>query len=189
MLSKLSYTYYQPDRYSDDGTNVEWLGMPEGLFSFQAFRSEEECIAWLENNGYEPGDFTIHEYQNDDIEGVTIIDEYGDVIPKIEDLSDEEIEDLLTDEVLIMTGSIDNRLSVSLDNLRATRQSNESEDHFKERVYTEALELVNSAIVLIEESGDYDFSRFGGNFVDIEWYDEAREGAVKTVMGWMLGEE
>lgn len=80
MLSKPSFTYYQPDRYYDDGTNVEWLGMPDGLFSFQAFRSEEECIAWLENNGYDPGDFTIHEYCDDDIEGVQIIDEYGDVM-------------------------------------------------------------------------------------------------------------
>lgn len=181
MLSKLSFTYYQPDRYYDDGTNVEWLGTPEGLFSFQAFRSEEECIAWLENNGYEPGDFTIHEYCDDEIESVTIIDEYGVVIPKIEDLSEEEIEDLLTNEVLLYAGSIDN--------LHATRQSDETEDQFKDRVYDKAHQLVTDAIVSIEESCDYDFSSYGGNFVDAEWYDEAREGAVKTVMGWMLDEE
>lgn len=29
MLSKLSFAYYQPDRYYDDGTNVEYPGMPE----------------------------------------------------------------------------------------------------------------------------------------------------------------
>ena len=80
MLSMLSFTYYQPDRYYDDGTNIEYLDMPEGLYSFQAFRSEEECIAWLENNGYEPGDFPIHEYHGDDIEGVTILDGNGDAI-------------------------------------------------------------------------------------------------------------
>lgn len=80
MLSKISFTYYQPDYYYDDGTNVEWLGIPENLFSFQAFRSKEECIAWLENNGYDPRDFTIHEYRDDEIEGVQIIDEYGDVL-------------------------------------------------------------------------------------------------------------
>ena len=177
MLSKISFTYYQPDRYSDDGTNVEYLGMPEGLFSFQAFLSEEACIAWLENNGYEPGDFTIHEYCDDDIEGVTIIDEYGDVIPKIEDMSDEEMEDLLADEVLIMAGSIDN--------LHATRQSDETEDQFKDRVYGDALDDVNAAIESIEESGDFDFSSYGGN-PDVEWYDEARDGAVRIVMSWML---
>jgi hypothetical protein len=177
MLSKLSFTYYQPDRYSDDGTNVEYLGMPEGLFSFQAFLSEEACIAWLENNGYEPGDFTIHEYSDDDIEGVTIIDEYGDVIPKIEDLSDEEMEDLLADEVLIMAGSIDN--------LHATRQSNETEDQFKDRVYDDALDEVNAAIIAIEEHGEYNFQAYCGT-PDVEWYDEARDEAVRTVMNWML---
>ena len=177
MLSKLSFTYYQPDRYYDDGTNVEWLGMPEGLFSFQAFRSEEECIAWLENNGYEPGDFTIHEYCDDEIEDVTIIDEYGDVIPKIEDLSDEEIEGLLTDEVLLMAGSIDN--------LHATRQSDETEDQFKDRVYGDALDMIMDTIGEIEEANEFDFSSYGGN-PDVEWYDEARELALETVMGWML---
>ena len=185
MLSKYYFTYYQPERYYDDGTNVEYLGVPEGLFSFQAFLSEEACIAWLENNGYEPGDFTIHEYCDDEIEDVTIIDEYGDVIPKIEDLSDEEIEDLLTDEVLVMTGSIDNRLSVSFDRLHATRQSDETEDQFKDRVYTEAFDMVNAAIVSIEKSGDYNFSSYCNN-PDTEWYDEARDEAVRTVMGWML---
>lgn len=177
MLSKYYFTYYQPERYYDDGTNVEYLGMPEELFSFQAFSSEEKCIAWLENNGYEPGDFTIHEYCDDEIEDVTIIDEYGDVVPKIEDLPDEEIEGLLTDQVLLMAGSIDN--------LHATRQSDETEDQFKDRVYGEAFDKVNAAIETIEESGDYDFSSYGGN-PDTEWYDEARDGAVRTVMNWML---
>lgn len=180
MLSKNSFTYYQPDRYYDDGTNVEYLGMPEGLFSFQAFRSEEECIAWLEKNGYEPRDFTIHEYSDDDIEGVTIIDEYGDVIPKIEDMSDEEIEDLLTDEVLMNAGSIDN--------LEVLKQDDETKDQFKDRVYGEALDEVNAAIETIEESGDYDFSSYGGN-PDVEWYDGARDEAVQHVMRWMLGIE
>ena len=177
MLSKYYFTYYQPERYYDDGTNVEYLGVPEGLFSFQAFLSEEACIAWLENNGYEPGDFTIHEYCDDEIEDVTLIDANGNVIPKIEALSDEEIEDLLTDQVLLTAGSIDN--------LHVTRQSDETEDQFKDRVYTEALDQVNAAIESIEESGDFDFSSYGGN-PDVEWYDEARDGAVRTVIDWML---
>ena len=177
MLSKISFTYYQPEWYHDDGTNIDYGGTPDELASFQAFRTEEECREWLINNDYNPDDFSINEYSDDDIEGVTIIDEYGEVIPKIEDLSDEEIEDLITDEVLLTAGSIDN--------LHATRQSDETEDQFKDRVYGNALDEVNAAIESIEESGDYDFSSYGGN-PDTEWYDEARDEAVRTVMDWML---
>ena len=43
---------------------------------------------------------------------------------------------------------------------------------------------MNDAIVAIEESGDYDFSSCGGN-PDIEWYDEARDEAVRHVIRWM----
>lgn len=177
MLTINDYPYFQPEWYHDDGTNIDYGGTPDELFSFQAFRTEEECREWLINHDYNPDEFVIHEYCDDDIEGVTIIDEYGDVIPKIEDMSDEEMEDLLADEVLIMAGSIDN--------LHATRQSDETEDQFKDRVYSDALDDVNAAIESIEESGDYDFSSYGGN-PDVEWYDEARDGAVRKVMDWML---
>lgn len=80
MLTDKKLTYYQPDRYFDDGTNVEYLGMPEELFSFKAFPTREACEMWLRNNGYEPGDYVIHEYHDDDIEEVTLIDEDGDII-------------------------------------------------------------------------------------------------------------
>ena len=73
-------TYYQPEYYHDDGTNIGWEGMPEELFSFQAFQSREDCIFWLKEYGYNPGDFCINEYHDDDIEDVEIIDEYGDPI-------------------------------------------------------------------------------------------------------------
>lgn len=172
MLSTLDYKYYQPDRTVDGEIEI-----PDGLSSFEAFRTEADCKLWLSDHDYPDDYWDIHEYCNDDIDGVTIIDEYGIVIPKIEDLSDEEIEDLLTDEVLLMAGSIDN--------LHATRQSDETEDQFKDRVYGDALDDVNAAIESIEESGDYDFSSYGGN-PDTEWYDEARDEAVRTVMNWML---
>lgn len=178
MLSRTSFTYYQPDRYIDDGTNVEYLGMPEGLFSFQAFLSEEACREWLKNNGYEPEEFIIHEYKDDDIEHVTIIDEYGDFIPKIEDLSDDEISDLLATEVLYCAGSIDNLLHV--------RQSDETEDEFNDRLYGDALDEVLAAIESIEDSGEYDFSSYGGH-PETDWYDLARDEAVQVVMSWMLG--
>jgi hypothetical protein len=122
-------------------------------------------------------EFEVREYCNDDIEGVTLIDSDGDIIPKIEDLSDEDIADLITDEILLDAGSIDN--------LHATRQSDETEDQFKDRVYGEALDLINNTIGCIEEDNEFDFSSFGGN-PDVEWYDEARELALETVMGWML---
>ena len=73
-------TYYQPEFYSDDSTNIEYGGLPEGLFSFQAFPTREECEEWLMDNGYNAADFVIHEYHGDDIEGVTILDGDGDII-------------------------------------------------------------------------------------------------------------
>lgn len=165
------YKYYQPQHENGD--------MPEGLFSFQAFQSEQDAIDWMEWHLDEEGndDIEIREYCNDDIEGVTLIDYNGDIIPKIEDLPDEEIADLITDQILLDAGSIDN--------LHATRQSDETEDQFKDRVYGEALDLINDTIAFIEEDNEYDFSSFGGN-PDVEWYDEARELAMETVMGWML---
>ena len=180
MLTINDYPYFQPDRYFDDGTNVDYLGMPEELFSFQAFRTEEECRQWLINHDYNPGDFCIHEYCNDDIEEVTIIDADGDIIPKIEDFDDETIEDMIVDEVLLCAGSIDN--------LHQCRQSDETYDMFLDRVYGLALDEVNSAICSIEERNDFDFSSFGGN-PDVEWYDEARDNAVATIVGYMTEQE
>lgn len=78
-------TYYQPYGYYDDGTNIEYQDMPKELFSFQAFASIEECKSWLENNGYDSKDFVIVEYHDEDIEGVTILDEWGDIIEVNED--------------------------------------------------------------------------------------------------------
>lgn len=74
-------TYYQPEWYFDDGTNIEYGGIPDELFSFQAFESREDCENWLIEHGYDPDDFVIHEYHDDDdIEGVTIIDSCGNVL-------------------------------------------------------------------------------------------------------------
>lgn len=73
-------TYYQPIAYFDDGTNVEYGDVPEGMYDFQVFPTREECENWLKNHGYNPGDFDIAEYHGDDVEDATFIDEYGNVI-------------------------------------------------------------------------------------------------------------
>ena len=73
-------TYYQPEWYFDDGTDIEYGGTPDELHSFQAFESREDCENWLIEHGYGPDDFVIHEYHDDDIEDVVIIDEYDNVL-------------------------------------------------------------------------------------------------------------
>lgn len=177
MLSDYKLTYYQPIAYFDDGTNIEWGDIPEGLFSFQAFISREACEQWLEDNGYEPGDFDIAEYHDDDIEEVTLLDGDGDTIPRIEEFDDWTIQDMIEDEVLLYAGSIDN--------IQACRQSNETEDEFMDRVYGEAHQMVSDAIDSIENSGDYNFQSYVGN-PETEWFDEVRDDAIRTVMNWML---
>ena len=54
--------------------------LPYDLFSFQAFESREDCEEWLKRHGYEPDDWTIREFNEDDIEDVMIIDEYGNIV-------------------------------------------------------------------------------------------------------------
>ena len=176
MLSDKRFTYYQPEFYSDDSTNIEYGGLPEELFSFQAFPTRKECEEWLQENGYNAADFVIHEYQDDDIEEVTLIDRNGDVIPRIEELEEDGLVNLIGDEVLFNAGS--------MDNLKTMRQDDETQQEYEDRVYTEALDYVNDAIVNIEESGEYNFQSYHGTPA-VEWYDEARDWAVKDVLAWM----
>ena len=178
MLSDKNFTYYQPQAYYDDGTNINYGSIPEELFSFQAFPTREECEEWLRIHNYNPGEFAIIEYHDEDIEEVTLIDHNGDIIPKIEDFSDDEVKDMLTDEVLFAAGSIDN--------LKEERQDDETKGQYMKRVYAAARDEVNDAIVSIEESGEYNFQSYCGT-PDVEWYDKAIDEAVKTVFHWMTG--
>lgn len=177
MLSDKKLTYYQPEYYYDDGTNMGWGGLPEGLSSFQAFPTREDCEDWLQNHDFEPGDFAINEYHDDDIEEVTLINGDGDYLMRIEEFGDDEIEEMLIGEVLSVAGS--------MDNLQVLQQSNETDDQFMDRVYGEAMDMVNDAVVTIEECGDFNFQTYIGTPAT-EWYDEARDGAVRQVMKWML---
>lgn len=88
-------TYYQPYGYYDDGTNIEYGDIPEELCSFQAFATIEDCEEWLENNDYDPADFNIHEYHDEDIEGVTILNGDGEII----EINDEDSEHYFSEDL------------------------------------------------------------------------------------------
>lgn len=65
-------TYYQPiDRNGN---------LPDELASFMAFDTREHCVAWMEDNLYPEDEYPIHEYHDDDIEDVTLIDDIGNYI-------------------------------------------------------------------------------------------------------------
>ena len=65
-------TYYQPiDRNGN---------LPEELPSFMAFDTREHCIAWMEDNLYTEDEYPIHEFHDDDIKAVTLIDEIGNYL-------------------------------------------------------------------------------------------------------------
>lgn len=178
MISRTDYFYYQPEWYHDDGTNIEYGGTPDGLWDFQAFLSEDECRRWLINNDYNPAEFVIHEYKNDDIEDVTIINEWGENLDRIEDLTDDEIADRIVDTVIWNAGSEDN--------LKVCKQDDETRDQFMDRAYTWAHGLIMDAISDIELNDDYNFQAYAGPCVGSEWYDEGRELAMQRVMEIML---
>ena len=174
MLTEIDYKYYQPQHA--DGT------MAGLLEPNQAFPAVQAAIDWGEEHldlCPENQDIEIREYCNDDIADVVIIDWQENPLPKIEDLSDDEIEDLI-----IETVEHDNDFEA----IRMVKGENETDDQFKDRVYGEAHNLVMQAIGIIEENEEHDFSSYGGN-PDTEWYDEARDGAILVVTRKLLGQE
>lgn len=76
-------TYYQPIAYFDDGANIQYGDVPEEMWYFEVFKTREDAYNWLIHYDYDPDDWVIKEYHDDDIEEPTFIDEYGD---EIEDL-------------------------------------------------------------------------------------------------------
>lgn len=176
MLSKDHYVYYQPQWYHDDGTNITYGDVPDEMWDFQAFLIEDICKEWLKNHDYNPGDFIINEYQDDDIEEVQIIDENGENLDRVEDLYDDELADHIEDTVIWNAGSIDN--------LHTCKQDDETQQEYEDRIYGWALDLVNDAICEIEQNNDYNFQTYAGN-PDADWYDEAREIVLRNILGYM----
>jgi len=62
---------YQPVRLGEDGVS---MFLPDGLFSFQAFRTRKACDDWLLAHGYLYLEFNIEEYHRSDIEGLVLLD-------------------------------------------------------------------------------------------------------------------
>lgn len=69
--------YYQPAKYSEDLEYVDPTDIPEELASFMVFSSPEDCRKWLENNSYDPNDYTILRYSGGDIEEPKFIGQNG----------------------------------------------------------------------------------------------------------------
>lgn len=65
--------YYRPSYYFDDGTNIGWGGAPFELADNEVFESEEDCREWLVDNGYDPRDFTIYDFDADDFDGEIVV--------------------------------------------------------------------------------------------------------------------
>ena len=176
MLSDKRFTYYQPEYLHTDFNDFNYGSLPEGLHSFQAFPTREECEDWLKNHDYNPAHFHICAYHDDSIENVTLIGSDGDTLLRIEELEEDGLVNLIGDEVLSNAGS--------MGNLKTLKQDGETQQEYEDRIYTEALNLVNDAIMNIEESGAYNFQSYCGT-PDVEWYDNVRDWVVEDVMAWM----
>jgi hypothetical protein len=179
MLSSTEFKYYQPHWYKDDGTNIEYGDIPDELYSFQAFVSPEACREWLWQHDYNDEDFTIDEYENDEIEGVTIIDEYGDELERVEDIDDTDLAERIVDVVMDIHG---------FDSMHPVKRSNETQQEYEDRIYTDALDMVNDAICRIESNFEYNLQSYAGSPED-EWYDTAREYAVQDILRLMTEED
>ena len=176
MLSDKRFTYYQPEYLHTDFNDFNYGSLPEGLHSFQAFPTREECEDWLKNHDYNPAHFHICAYHDDSIENVTLIGSDGDTLLRIEELEEDGLVNLIGDEVLSNAGS--------MGNLKTSKQDGETQQEYEGRIYTETLNRVNDAIMNIEESGAYNFQSYCGT-PDVEWYDNVRDWVVEDVMAWM----
>ena len=183
MISDIDYKYFQPVK---DGE------MPEELFSFQAFRSEQECKDWLWQHDYDADEWDICEFNNDEIEGVTLIDEYGDQYPNIEDLDDNELKQTILEEVAFsngVLGEVDDKGNCVTKSVsgEGVRKEGESQQDYEDRVHTTAKDWFLAAVTAMEEDNEYCFAKFGGN-PETEWYDSVREDCIGIICQWLFNE-
>ena len=81
------------------------------------------------------------------------------------------------------------------ENLQKSRQDDETRDEYLDRLYGDALDLVNDAIVEMEKGDKYSFFGYdksemmtsGVNHGEPMWFDEARDEAVSRVVLIMEG--
>ena len=52
-------SYYRPEYHDHHGTDIGWGGSAEVREGNEVFSSNKACREWLEDNGYNPGDFNI----------------------------------------------------------------------------------------------------------------------------------
>lgn len=65
------------------------------------------------------------------------------------------------------------------------RENEETEEFYEDRLYTEALDIVNDAIERITKNGI--FTDTADNAGEHAWYDEAREAALPRIMRMLEG--
>lgn len=167
----MNKTYYQPERNGE---------LPEELYSFQVFKTYQECANWLYQHDYDEDDWDIVEYSEDDIENPTFINEYGDEYEKIENIPDDELEEIIIDEIVTSAGSVDNLLIV--------RQDGETDQEWEDRLWETAHDEVMNAITNIEDEDEFDFSAYWDEG-DVAWYDSVREDVIRRVCNIITGEE
>jgi len=177
MYREGPYRYYQPE-YK---VPVAGETLPDGLFSFHAFRSYDEAVIWLRNHDYNPDDFDIKEYHDNDIEDVVLLDENGYVIDRIEDMDEYYVADEVVERVTQRYGG-----ELSLQEQYRRKEGESVNDH-QDRVYGDAMEFISDVFVDMEKDGEYNFQSYVGN-PDEEWYDEIREIAVQDLMEIMAPE-
>lgn len=175
MITREHYYYYQPTHKITGelpSRLEEYWGI--GLFSFCAFASEEDCRNWLELMGFNPDDFNINEYKDDDIEGVTILSGDGSgAIPAIDDYPDDELFDGMMDNIL--------EFNHDIETFEDKRGEGESQQEYEDRLYGTAHAIVMNEVERMEESGWYNFAAYGGTPA-VEWYDGVREDLIREVM-------
>ena len=127
---------YQPIYYHDDGTNLEYCGMPEELAENMAFPTRDDCERWLGDNDYDPGDYAVIETDRNNIEDLILVGWDGNFLDGTSSVS------------CFNTGLELDRLQGQLKDLIQMRMSDG-----RERVYIDAVTLYENRHDILENHG------------------------------------